>query len=251
MKKIILICLLFLAYSTEGVKCPSYDRGLSADPCLTIEEKDNRYNYKINPCPKGKYCNLDFNAKESKCIEFLNERFPGEYCENKDDCQSGKCENGKCANITHNGSCDNHANCSLGHFCHSATKECTKVKALDESCNKGEMCGVGLACNNNTCVTMFSIKNGSRSTSSAACETFFARNGICVEGLRLDMESLFGERNDKSKEPVICKGECPYIAENRDRINSSCVCGMDFRGTEYCNPGLGDIDIDDVYLYNL
>jgi len=109
---------------------------------------------------------------------------------------------------------------------------------------KGDMCAVGLACNDR-CVPMFSVKKNSKSKSSAACETLFAINGICVEGPRLE------GKNGSIKEPAPCEGKCLYLASGYPLMNTSCVCGMDSKGTQYCNPGLGDINIDDVYLYNV
>jgi len=250
MKKIILICLLSIAYSSEGFNCPTYGCNPSAKPCLTIQDEKVRYHYKVNSCPEGEYCNFDFNTEESSCTnKSLNERFPGEYCKDNDDCLSRSCKDSKCVNITHDGSCHNHADCSLEHFCHSGTKKCTKVKSFDEKCNKGDMCAVGLACNDK-CVPMFSIGKGDNSTSSAACETFFAINGTCVEGPRLEPTS-FGERNNISEGPVPCAKHCPYIAADKFNIQSSCVCGMDPDGKKYCNPGLGEIDINDVYFIQL
>jgi len=109
---------------------------------------------------------------------------------------------------------------------------------------QGDMCAVGFVCNDH-CVPMFSIKKGDKSKSSAACETLFAINGICAEGPRLE------GKNGYSKEPALCKDTCSYFASGKFFMDTPCVCGMDSKGTQYCNPGLGDINIDDVYLYNV
>jgi hypothetical protein len=123
------------------------------------------------------------------------------------------------------------------------------VKAKDVECDANDMCDVGLACSDK-CVPMFSIEFGNNSKSPAACKTLFvAANGTCANGPKLHREGADGEG---PIQPIPCKKEeCKYQVDPKDEFfYSSCVCGMDYLRTAYCNPGLGDIKIDDVYLYN-
>jgi len=190
-------------------------------------------------------CSYIFDIKESFCRRPYSQKLPGEYCTYEYECKDDRCNENKCPRNNYNdGSCDKHERCDLQQFCHETTKKCTRLKTMNEECVEGDMCAVGFACNDR-CVPMFSVKKGDKSKSSAACETFFAINGTCVEGPRLE------GKNGYSKEPALCEDKCSYFASGEPFMDTSCVCGMDSDGTQYCNPGLGDINIDDVYLYNV
>lgn len=248
MQRIILLSFLISLYSASATQCNIFDCANAQDKCYTLKPNGENFKYALGSCPEGQLCDLESDFDTGSCKSRLPMRLPGEFCTENGDCRSNLCEgpNGgkKCKGKDDKDGCNNDEDCNYGLYC--ATNKCTAVKKLDADCKAGEKCDAGLVCNLGKCTPIFSIPNEKEAGASSACETFFAHGGKCAVGPTLE------KTTGAHKEPIKCENDCRYrFADNGDFITSSCVCGMTHEVKKYCNPGIGDIDLNDVFLHNL
>lgn len=245
MQRIFLLCLFISLCSGSEVQCSKFDCfELGEDnKCYTLKRSKHLFDYTLKSCPDGKLCDLESNFDSGLCQDNLPRRLPGEFCAKPEDCRSKQCDSAKCIGSDAGQPCSNDESCNHGLYCNAGI--CAAVKKVTENCQAKEKCDAGLVCNKATCVPILSVTEGGEADVSSACGTFFATGGHCVAGPRLK------ERPENADGPIACATDCKYrLGENENYLTSSCVCGMTHEGKKYCNPGIGEIKLNDVFLLN-
>jgi hypothetical protein len=82
----------------------------------------------------------------------VQKRYPGELCNNGDDCLSSKCielmENHKkvCEGIKEDGTCEGHGDCNPGLYCKKTDGKsvCKQLISLSEPCEESAECDNGV-----------------------------------------------------------------------------------------------------------
>jgi len=253
MEKIFLIFLVTFVYSNPNPTCSKYECGeLETDECYRATIDNGRFNYTLQTCSNDKLCDFDSDVYHGKCSKDPPGRLPGEFCTDTKDCLNGKCEqkdgarDKMCKGLDEGKNCTLDEDCDPGLFC-SKEEKCKSVVGDGKSCTEAK-CGPGLVCDGENCVNILSKKINHSSSVPAACETFYVFNKTCKEGPTLTKKN--GEEANE-KGPIECHGtrtNCSYHVTNDGDIESECVCGMNGKNKSYCNPGIGEIDFDDVIL---
>eukprot|EP00826_Nyctotherus_ovalis_P061514 TRINITY_DN8762_c0_g1_i1.p1 TRINITY_DN8762_c0_g1~~TRINITY_DN8762_c0_g1_i1.p1 ORF type:complete len:246 (-),score=44.93 TRINITY_DN8762_c0_g1_i1:206-943(-) len=239
MLKLALVYLLTTAYSDSNVKCNTYEctTFTQQSQCYAKQQIGDRFNFQLHSCPQDQLCDFYNDFGQGSCKEHVPTKLPGEFCKSPADCSSNICLNHTCQGVEEKGSCVQDEQCNHGLFCKKKNGECAPVIGVNKECTKNDRCDAGLVCNG-VCVPLFSIPKGNNSDFGPACETFYAEDGVCTEGPKLKGENA-GEG------PTQCNTLCTYTTP-KDSSELPCVCGMTSEETKYCNPGIGDINLDDV-----
>ena len=167
------------------------------------------------------------------CHDKPLKRLPGEYCQTDDNCEIGLCSEEKKVCEVMGEDCKTSRGCNPGYYCPRASNtfgvsKCTKLKNVTENCSPSDPCQLNLVCNDNKCKEIGSIKNGSPATAPAACESFYLVNGFCQE-----FPTLVNETLECTNEKNICEYMNPAT---KNKIHTSCSCGVNTKGTSYCIP---------------
>ena len=236
----ILPSLLFISVVTK--ECYKYE-------CVTFENssqcasKETDEIIQLQPCTSPLVCPLELGERPDYCRDnlVLEQRYPGEYCEDGYECYSGECIDNKCKGGDVSKTCSYNYECDAGLYCNDK-KVCNHTN-IHIDCNSFESCGAFHVCSNYKCVGMGSIDNGKPATVSAACKSFYTYKGNCTEAPKL-------VRENQCTGPEPCNNTsnrtCLYESNTIKNITDHCKCGMTREGTKFCNPGIGDIDISDV-----
>ena len=206
---------------------------------MTIE--NGIYIYKLHQFPPDKYCVLNYNSTPGICQNIAKSHYPGEFCDKNTDCMYGICQSNICE-VTNPSHCNTDEECNYGKYCNSKS-ECETVAKFNEKC-EGKKCDSGLVCNNNVCIIMGTIENGKIVTKNSACKSFYAYKNNkdeleCIEGPKLRNKD-----RDTGESP-----NCTYGRSGKEILFELYrACGYTEIGTKYCNPGLGDVNFDDVFF---
>ena len=240
MERIILL-LLTIVFTLEDLpKCPIYDCNLEGEQCAKLNITKDKITFHLKPCKNNQFCNIEFNKIPSLCSGSITipTRYPGEYCKYNAECLAGKCIQNKCypKDYEHNKTypCKDDVDCNPGLYCINAS--CKKAMRLNDTCDENKKCSVPFVCNefvnkssNKTgkrCINMGTIKVGEKANTPAACESFYIKNGLCQERVKLI---------DGIDTPILCNetyDKCYY----EDDTYTSCECGLDKKGNSYCIP---------------
>lgn len=240
MTKVVLICLLAALCSSSDVKCGNYQsKAFDAKQCYEVKREDKQFQFYLGTCPENSACDFYTNFERGDCVEKVPTRLPGEYCGDTNTCRYGTCKNNICEGAKYNETCTLDEECQPGLYCNK-TKICDYTIPNGQPCTNENKCGPGHVCDEK-CIAMLSIETGVNSKVSAACKSFYAYNGTCVEGPKLD-------REDGGEGPMECTTGCSYIS-SAGTLTSACACGMNDGQKKYCNPGIGDVKFDDVSFH--
>eukprot|EP00826_Nyctotherus_ovalis_P049511 TRINITY_DN5998_c0_g1_i12.p1 TRINITY_DN5998_c0_g1~~TRINITY_DN5998_c0_g1_i12.p1 ORF type:complete len:253 (+),score=56.56 TRINITY_DN5998_c0_g1_i12:267-1025(+) len=250
MGSFILLTAFAVVQTYASSLCALYreDGTLEDKVCARMEAKDNVLHISLKECT-GKICIFSQETYGGRCVEYFSGLYPGEKCEKPEECLTGKSKDGFCAGETIGTSCTGDVICESGSYCDNKSKVCTAVVAESGDCSGGQECSVGLMCDGTKCVKMFSIEKGKESALPALCETFYIREGKCADGPFLKRKD-----GDPSEEPTVCIEECNYEYKEAPTqgYSTKCACGKSDKETLYCNPGIGEINFDNVFsLINL
>lgn len=238
MKLVILFIVLGQLLAFEESSYKKYVCGnLHNDTCSEVN--DDTITLKV--CDNSKLCDFHPENKSNNCVQFVKNRYPGEYCDYSKECINGACVKNHCF-INDTNSCEYNEHCNANYFCNSE-KKCSKVAGDGDNCASSK-CDVGLVCLTNkngtkTCVKIGSLSLGNDSSSPAACRTYYVVDGKCAEGPK-----LLGF-NENNRLPTKCKENCTYTIGSNKYI-TSCVSEKSADATLLCNPGIGDIDASKV-----
>lgn len=238
--KFLCIFLIGIVNSFKLPHCNIYKcaNDLGTDVCI---KNDEMFVYSLKSCSGSKLCNFTASEKNSMCKDHINNRFPGEYCTVNDECMIGICYNYNCMRNDSQINCTTDIECNVGYYCNTMNKTCENIKKLGQNCSLSEKCDSGLACGDNKCVKIGSLELNSTVISPSACKTFYSFQKHCKDGPKLNRNNIPGFG------PIECTSECHYFSKHTN-YNLPCVCGMDSTQKYYCNPGPGDMDVNDVNL---
>lgn len=236
--KLLFTLLMICAVFGNSLECYRYMGGLAKGSCSKFELKDGKPTLFLGECDKDKYCHYLFSDKVENCSDTPPKKYPGEFCEKKEECLSNNCTKNVCnATKIESMECSSHAECDVGFYC-GKKKTCVKLKDHNETCSKDEPCKVSMVCSNSKCVGRGTIKDGGEASVPEACESFYLKEKKCQEGPKL--------ANTEKK----CKDEnttCTYkYTNNETAFIRRCKCGVTEDGSSYCAPGIGDINIEPV-----
>lgn len=197
--------------------------------------------YQMKACDGEKVCDVRLKG-EDKCGEFYNQQlaYPGEYCRNDKECIKGVCskDNSTCTLNPGNTTCEDDTDCNPGFFCKN--KNCENLKMFNETCSKEDKCHPSTVCNFSTCVKLGSGEIDQKASSPIACKSFYLEGGVCKDGPKLTGYSDDGLACPKDT------NQCEYKQGDKVVSNDKCRCGRGPKGTTYCQPGRGDIDMQPV-----
>jgi len=242
---IIYLVLCWGVIKGMGMKCPSWnctDHG-DKDVCMKIISIENKTTYEVKPCPESSICNVyDYSGSTVYCVKDIKIKnlYPGEYCKHSDQCLRGDCDAGKkiCLLKNTDKTCESDIDCDPGSYCDKG--KCESLVAIGDKCNDNvdqpKKCVIDAVCNNEKCTKIGSLDVKNPASNSAACKTFYIKEGKCENGPTL-----------KENEPnLACPkgGNCKYSGgETRP-----CQCGFSEGKNEFCSLGEGDILMNDVNL---
>ena len=243
MRLIFIVILLAAVYSDEISSCTVYQCKELKENCANITLK----NVELKPCPKNKICDFKIGFGLIKCSDHIKFLYPGEYCNDSSQClgSQGNCINNHCKGRTKGESCFKDEDCDPKFFCQyyqNQDHKCQETAKNDFFCNESIKCDSGLICANNVCVKIASKSINNSAYLPAECDTLSLnkKDRICIQGSKL-------QSNSKVIEPVKCVGECNY--KGTIDYKTGCTCGLTEEPTLFCNPGIGDIDIADVFFH--
>ena len=240
MKSLIMafIVLLAAAQNTCDIyNCTTLDKG----QCSIMKDEGNHMFFELMACPESQVCDLHFEAEPDVCMPSYTAPllYPGEYCLNNTECYSGICTASVCIGKKVDGECSEDSQCDAKLYCDAIKKVCIPAKKKGENCGEQERCDVSLVCNNNTCIDIGSLELDVQATAFAACKSFYLFDGKCAVGPKLERGAT-----DPKEGPIVCTKECVY--SGLENFTKPCSCGKTTNGTAFCNPGKGDIKLDDV-----
>eukprot|EP00826_Nyctotherus_ovalis_P017869 TRINITY_DN15285_c0_g2_i6.p2 TRINITY_DN15285_c0_g2~~TRINITY_DN15285_c0_g2_i6.p2 ORF type:complete len:369 (-),score=68.94 TRINITY_DN15285_c0_g2_i6:115-1221(-) len=241
MRIFILSLLVTVHFCVEQV-CDKYDCSdfEGTDKCYSLERLSTYTTYTLKSCPQDKSCDFESNIASGECKKHIPTSLPGEYCTDPGDCRSGNCFEDKCKGFDAEAACNIDEECNYGLYCNRLSRKCTKVKAAGEICTANDRCDVGFVCSD-TCIALFSLKTGEATKMSPACETFYSDGEKCAPGARLE--------GGNSNGPTECTDKCTYRDRSSTLHTRSCTCGFTREQKKYCNPGIGDINLEDYKKY--
>lgn len=171
-------------------------------------------------------------------------KYPGERCTKHEDCDKGIysdvgfCIDGYCSGRDNNENCSKHSDCLAGHFCNGL--RCEKQIGEKGFCIDMFHCQNHLSCNNNTCIPLYSLKNGTylgdKFRNPLLCE-----NGI-IDEVTGQCATLWYKNSTPDKYGFVeCKAgdNCYYTTgfytgSDNTTIKMKCECGYNENGKAYC-----------------
>ena len=128
----------------------------------------------------------------------------------------------------HNEDCDQDNLCDYKTLYCGENGKCVSKLAEGSFCNGIDECEPKKVCNLNTCIPWLSLKEGSLSDFSLACESGILLNGTC-QPLELTDGNM----------PKLCKTHDDCTASD-NFTKGICVCVYDDLGSSYCKPHRSD-----------
>jgi hypothetical protein len=210
-------------------------------------------------CKDSEFCDIpagidglsvqtDDTTFECEPVDFIKTRYPGEDCDQDDDCAwDGKCDQTakKCVGSKEGEQCDGHEDCWVGLYCDNASSTCTKQKSRGDACSDSIECENAIFCYNSTCsVTPFSLPigvvvpdddEGQYVYSMEFCNRMWADKD---DQGRIVCTSIT-QTVPEGEEYIKCNlgDRCHYkILETQD-FNLDCECGANADGQGYCPQG--------------
>ena len=241
----ILLAITAVAFAAEQCLVYSCNNALPKGTCSTKVVNPSNITYQMKACEDSKICDVRLKG-EDKCADFYDQKlaYPGEFCRNDKECIRGKCDvnnTKQCILSPGNETCTDDLDCNPGLFCKAGN--CVALKMDKEACGKEDKCHPSFACNDSVCVKIGTGKIGEKASSPIICNSFYLEDGVCKEGPKLS--------NYSEDRPVQCpqEGVCTYKFKEGDRsFTDKCRCGRASTGAKYCQPGRGDISMQDVRL---
>jgi hypothetical protein len=216
----------------------------------------------FDTCQDNQFCNTTNinllswmeNDATFECdqISFKKPRYPGEDCDQDQDCngpQFGpyKCDQAtkKCAGSNEGEKCDWHDNCIVGLYCDEGTSICTKQQPRGGVCYDSFQCENALLCYNDTCsITPFSLPSGVEVPSDSRLSVYHSYQ-FCnrMEAYQDDQSVAICAEITQSvpagEEYIKCNfgDECSYMIGETDEYTQDCECGANANGQGYCPQG--------------
>ena len=243
------LILLLFASAQADFPCALYtcDESLAPNTCAARSIHGLDMIIKLQGCDETKICDLESWPDDLALCKSAYEHptlYPGEYCRNSTECYSKKC-NEVCVGKDTDESCHSSTDCSPGNSCYRGRCEHTLLDG--SACTIGEQsCGAASVCDQGVCIRIGSQQNGQSAANPATCASFYIQDAKCSEAPRLVTEET-GEEEEKYQCPET--KQCMYgFKETEEKITEPCVCGVNNNGTKYCQPGIGDVDLNDVFI---
>ena len=207
-------------------------------------------NFSAQKCSDSYICNVSFDNLTNNtnntfsCVQapsVINNRYPGEKCDENNKCIRGKC-NLICNGSAFGGSCNDHGDCNVGLFCNNS--KCAYQVSKSGTCKSDYECLNSLGCDNGICNDWYS-----KNLSSEVNTTFTSNpEKLCKSGKLFNqtgkvycVENLYGDNMnvDNSTGLVTCDVDditpCRY---NNSYTNvtsrEECHCALNTKGNSYC-----------------
>ena len=180
-------------------------------------------------CPYDMVCN-------SICVKKYTELFIGSKCNYNQECFSNKCVNNVCVSDSNN--CKNDFGCNPGFYCDEEENKCKKMGQKNDYCTHDKIwedefltsdedeifgnCSYGFVCNNNKCVEIGSLEDGTESDNNFACKNFLVHNGVCTGIIPGEMDE---------------DGNCYYSPKNEPNVTLRYNCPDSFLEGKVINIG--------------
>jgi hypothetical protein len=251
-------------------KCPVYNCKTGQSSCASSHNPNNFDSSNITitlskgVCLNNQTCALPDQTKiydketvNSNCLNKASEKnkFPGETCENNDDCINKNCTSSKtCQYIPLQGNCtveepiDFTKQCGVGAFCNATSLQCQNLLSETTECKNTFDCDNDLVCFNKTCSSKYgSFKDGEKIDITLLSEDFGSNYNYLCETMQFDAETnkcysfTYANKTDMTPNSdgfVPCERsngkECAYSTSIDKSIFKSCQCGFNDKGQGYC-----------------
>jgi hypothetical protein len=246
-----------LIHSGSISSCPKFQcQSATNTTCAYVSEITDKLDYNMinlfDTCKDNQYCNtktkvLPFEVEgliECANVTFRNIRYPGEDCDQDEQCYAGvqQCVQAtkKCKGYSEGQQCTYVDDCIVGLYCDSGY--CKKQKGLGEACQSSIECQNALLCYNDTCsITPYSLPIGEVFSS----DEHFDGNVYCnrMQGSLDIVKNLFkcaalNQTVPEGEEYVKCAFEeiCRYTIDGLE-ATQTCGCGLNADGQGYCPQG--------------
>lgn len=174
--KFIYQAFFFLSFVSVTLSIPRYrcSDDLKISTCYAETEEYGRTVVYINSCGIGGACGAIKKSHMNQCITPKNERRDeGKSCKIDKECKSLHCVNEKCKYKTAGETVETEEECAPD--LRVKDSKCVEMIKEGEACNSSNECEIGLVCNEgdstSTCVTAFSLENGSAAKNPMACKS--------------------------------------------------------------------------------
>jgi hypothetical protein len=228
------------------MKCPIYTCATDfsdEEGCFKVDlYSSGRLTFHLRSCEdSSKVCDITRNENvESICMPYFTDAFlyPGEYCRFDTECYSGNClEDTKvCAGRNISEVCSTEEDCAAGLYCLEGT--CQPTQKEGASCDKVHKCDSTHVCESGVCVRIGSRPAGEKAQLPGVCSTMYIYNGVCAGGPTLK-EGINLTQDTEG-------GECVYVMPDGKSFSTEPVCGMTKDALSFCNPGLGEMNLNNV-----
>jgi len=201
-------------------------------------------------------CDTDLvcdNFYTQDCVIYSNairKTLPGAACWINDQCASAKCNGGYCIGSLIGTKCLESIECDVGLYC-NPMGTCDTVLQLNSACKSNADCRIDLVCDYGTCLKMFSIAPGQKTSEYGVDVVGFLspyQTLSCSSGWAYPINASEPLLNKvcASSAPTIVNRTAPYKCKNQldactyaftgtnFTFNISCSCSNEANGGAYC-----------------
>lgn len=234
--------LIFLVFSfitgiLSAVNKYKCGKDLKFNQCQYTYYNSSERIFFVKPCGKGERCvevkpNDDKESKyqcvKTSIYEPLKE---GDSCFTDEECESKICHEGKCMFLPdYTSSCKKDYQCGYNSYCDHT---CLPIKKKGDYCDSDSQCEIGTLCGQfnldklNTCVEMFSLSDGSFTTSSNLCQSGWTLTNSFEQKYCASITILNSTCDEKNK--------CKYLLNNGERTEEvTYPCTANNEGQYFC-----------------
>lgn len=257
-RELMAIILLTMAYVAYGMgECPLFkcSKDVEEGFCAYANQIKDDTMINLNPCKNDLVCNYEdlIGKNTAKCVKpekSLGIKYPGEYCEQNEECtgftsigHGMECQDNTCMGKEENEPCTFSMTCAPEYYCNVKAGKClTRGKLNDDCTSEMGSCDTPYVCVKEKCVRAGTLEVGEPIDNDFACKTLYSENGRCAVGPKL-------KGYKEGTGPMICHGNCTYIIGKSPEAHEPCTCGHTETGTKFCNPGYGDVNFSDIFAY--
>lgn len=245
MKVSVIVLIFLLSVSLASPHCPKFtcdnSTAREGEECAN---EDVEY-LKVKKCAKHLVCEPTRFGLKSVCVKAEKnlKAVAKERCNVTEDCYSKQCGADKlCIGKGAGEECTLTEECDVESYC--VEKKCT---AANNSCDGQKGCATNAFCyiptgkKNGACITYASVESGKEALAPAACKSYYMdKTGKCASPPKLKNTGDYTCPND---------GQCTYTV-NDTEYKTPCECSKSDNGEESCPPGIGDLDLDSVFIDN-
>lgn len=246
---LVLAAAFLLSVSADDLTCSKYrckndDEDFVGNTCIFFDVENDVHI--LEACDDDYIC-TPVTGTNSTCFKeptvSVPSKYPGEDCDDDEDCVYDLCVDDQCAGIEEGDVCTSTLECDPGLYCDTITLLCTELKDNDVPCLNDFECGMHSYCqlqaDGKVCAAYFTVTNGVEiekcDVIAAECETLY-----CYEDEDTSPK-CFEAVKSKNDTPNACVLDIDCLSSYSTRLlYSECTCGFNENGDSYCGLFGGD-----------